>query len=114
MIFMAVVLFPTVAVVATLARVFTTGKLDSSHFPWGTFLVNVAGSFALGLLAGSGSLLATTLGVGGLGSLTTFSGLAHDVARRCRSRAYLSSVIYLGATVIFGVLAAWFGIQIAS
>ena len=57
-------------------------------FPWGTFVVNASGSFALGLLAG---LFAHRLGVplwlqagatvGFLGAYTTFSALSLQVYR---------------------------------
>ena len=57
--------------------------LDDRALPWGTVLVNVAGSFLLGLfsalsLSGSADAL---LGVGFCGALTTFSAFAvqtHD------------------------------------
>ncbi|MFZ9501500.1 MAG: CrcB family protein, partial [Beijerinckiaceae bacterium] len=56
-------------------------------FPWGTTAVNVAGSFAMGLLAGwlalrAGEGLAQPaklfLGVGVLGGFTTFSAFSLD------------------------------------
>jgi CrcB protein len=46
-----------------------------SEFPWGTFVVNISGAFALGVLAGA-ALHGDALLLGGtavLGSYTTFS-----------------------------------------
>jgi len=43
------------------------------ELPWGALLVNVAGSFALGLLHDVGPPVITVLGIGGLGALTTFT-----------------------------------------
>ncbi|HEX8001180.1 MAG TPA: CrcB family protein [Mycobacteriales bacterium] len=72
--------------------------------PWGTFAVNVSGSFLLGLLVGLdvGERVTTVLGVGVLGSYTTFSAYAVQVARGARLYACLS--------VLGGVLAAGLGL----
>lgn len=48
--------------------------------------LNAAGSFALGLLAASTGPFITALGVGGLGSLTTVSGLAQPTVRLWQHR----------------------------
>lgn len=72
--------------------------------PWGTFVVNVTGSFLLGLLVGldPGNETATVLGVGVLGSYTTFSAYAVEVVRGAR--------LYAALSVLVGVLAAGLGI----
>lgn len=46
-----------------------------THFPWGILLVNLTGSFALGLLVGAaaGSDMMFLAGTGFLGGYTTFS-----------------------------------------
>lgn len=50
-------------------------EMWSSDFPVGTFVVNLVGAFALGLVLGSGDpdSLPTAVGVGLLGGFTTFS-----------------------------------------
>jgi len=51
----------------------------SSDFPLGTFLINISGSFALGLLTGLGlaghvpTLVTALVGIGFCGAYTTFS-----------------------------------------
>ena len=72
--------------------------------PWGTFVVNVSGSFLLGLLLGlrRGDTVTTVLGTGVLGSYTTFSAYAVQVVRGARLYAVLS--------VLAGVAAAGLGI----
>ena len=57
------------------------------HFPIGTLVVNVLGSFALGVVMGMGAkhtltpTEATVLGVGFCGGFTTFSTAALDALR---------------------------------
>jgi len=74
--------------------------------PWGTFVVNVSGSFLLGLLLGlrRGDTVTTVLGAGVLGSYTTFSAYAVQVVRGARRYAVLS--------VLAGVAAGGLGIGI--
>jgi fluoride exporter len=58
--------------------------LDSERFPTGTWMVNVAGSFLLGLLSGAavtGDWLAL-LGTGFCGGFTTYSAFAVQTHRR--------------------------------
>ncbi|PRI11876.1 fluoride efflux transporter FluC [Leucobacter massiliensis] len=58
------------------------------RFPWGIMLVNLTGSFALGLLAGLalGQPLASVLAVGLLGGYTTFSTAILDTVRLLQQR----------------------------
>lgn len=81
-------------------------------YAWlGTLAINVAGSFALGLLLGSdlSDEVVTILGTAGCGSLTTFSMFALEtVEARDRTRV----TIVLG-TVVATVLAAAIGWAVA-
>lgn len=67
--------------------------------PWGTFVVNVTGSLLLGLLLGVApdGDAATVLGVGVLGSYTTFSAYAVQVVRGAAGYALLSVLCGVGA-----------------
>lgn len=59
---------------------------QDSPFPWGTLVVNLAGSALLGLLAGlgtSGGAMAV-LGVGFCGALTTYSTFGCETVRLAR------------------------------
>lgn len=62
---------------------YVLGHLLDGRVPWGTVLVNVAGSFVLGVVSGSGLSegSAAFVGVGFCGALTTYSAFAvqtHD------------------------------------
>ena len=102
--------FVLCAMSATMVRVFVAKHLDKTVFPFGTFAVNVLGSFALGLLGGASDTVVTVIGVGALGSLTTFSSINVEIVRR----RCLSAFVYLALSIVCGVLAAWLGLQISS
>lgn len=79
-------------------------------WPWGTLIVNVAGGFAMGLLAGwllarGGEGLRLLLGVGVLGGFTTFSAFSLDMFGMVERGAVLSALGY-AAVSVFGALVA--------
>ena len=51
-------------------------------FPWGTLVVNVVGSFVLGVVVGAGLGTAplSLIGIGFCGAFTTFSTMATELA----------------------------------
>jgi CrcB protein len=57
-------------------------RLHATAFPWGTWTVNVVGSFILGTVAGAGSTWTMTLvGTGFCGALTTYSTFGYETVR---------------------------------
>ena len=102
--------FAVLAVAGTLLRAATAQRFNSPTWPWGTLVVNVLGSFALGLLAGSGNPVMTAVGVGGLGSLTTLSTLAAELTALGRTRA----IAYAAVSLALGLAAATGGLAISS
>jgi CrcB protein len=81
-------------------------------FPLGILLVNVIGSFLLGLILESEANIAFAL-MGFSGALTTWSSfiidLNEDLCRRNRGRM----LINLGCNYFMSILAALFGMEIA-
>lgn len=102
--------FAVLAVAGALIRFTAAQRFNAPTWPWGTLGVNVAGSFALGLLVGSGDPLMTALGVGGLGSLTTLSAFAVELTELGRKRA----IAYASTSLVLGLAAATGGLAIAS
>ncbi len=102
--------FVALAVAGTLLRATTSQRFNSPTWPWGTLGVNVLGSFALGLLAGTGNPVMTAVGVGGLGSLTTLSTLAVELTALGRTRA----IAYAAVSLALGLAAAAGGLAISS
>jgi len=88
-----------------------------SRMPWGTFTVNIAGSFVLGLMAGLSSAghapswVETLVGTGFCGALTTFSTFSFETVRLVegghRLTALLNVVLSL-ATGLGACALAWY------
>lgn len=79
-------------------------------FPWGTVLVNVAGSFLLGLLAAAApGWLLTFGGVGFCGALTTFSTFTFETVRLVEQGRPLHALANVAISVVVGVASATLG-----
>ena len=99
---------------------FLTGRLCHvlcvSAFPWGTFAVNIVGSFIIGVLFGLAektNLLTSSMNVllitGFCGGFTTFSSLADDMFVLLQQRHWLLFGTYVLATFALGLLMVWCG-----
>ncbi|MET0821428.1 MAG: CrcB family protein [Aeromicrobium sp.] len=80
----------------------------SPRLPWSTLLINVTGSFALGLLVGSGA--GTTphaiIGTGFLGGYTTFSTASVETAHMVLDRRYAAAAVNAVVMLTVSVAAA--------
>ncbi|WP_432562501.1 fluoride efflux transporter FluC [Kineococcus sp. SYSU DK003] len=86
-----------------------------SQFPWGVLVVNVLGSFLLGLLTGlvldgADPAWRLVLGVGFCGGFTTFSTAMTDTVRLVREGALRPAAGNLVGSLALTVLAAAFGL----
>jgi CrcB protein len=81
-------------------------------FPTGTLLVNVSGSFALGLLVGVDAPAFTLLGVALLGAYTTFSSFTRDAVALAEERQWAAAAGYVLSTCTLTVAAAAAGIAL--
>jgi CrcB protein len=90
-------------------------SVQGTSFPWGTFVVNVVASFVLGLVLGGPAphAVATLVGTGFCGSLSTWSTLAHDVVRLADERAGTAAAMDVLASVLAGLGAAGLGFALA-
>lgn len=90
------------------------GRKDA--FPLGIVVVNVTGSFALGLLTGLGGAVGpdwlTIAGVGLLGGYTTFSTVSVEVALLAQERRRGWAWANLAGTVVLAVAAAAAGLAL--
>lgn len=102
---------------------YAVGRLapvTAGSFPWSTALVNLAGSFALGVLvvvAGARwpgwHAPRLFLGVGVLGGLTTFSTFANETRALLLAGDGGRAAVYVTVSVAGGLAAAWFGVALA-
>jgi CrcB protein len=92
-----------------------------SHFPWGTWIVNLLGGLLMGILAGTlakqftpeqGEPLRLLLGVGVLGGFTTFSAFSLETANMLiRGQAVLAAA-YAVSSVAGSVLMLFIGLYL--
>jgi fluoride exporter len=92
-------------------------RLLGSNFPFGTLIVNVAGSFLMGLLAGYfafrpgiGQHVRLFLTTGVLGGFTTFSAFSLDAAVLIERHAYGAAAGYVLGSVGAGAMALFLGL----
>ena len=92
--------------------------IGQKNFPLATLLINIAGSFIIGLVialalrnesfAGNGKLFLAT---GLCGGFTTFSAFSMDNLQLIENGKYGLVAIYIAASVLLGIVAAWLGFK---
>jgi CrcB protein len=94
---------------------------SGGRFPLGTFLINISGSFFIGLLM---TLLTERLHphpnwrlflvVGVLGGYTTFSSFEYETLQAVRDGARWMGLLYVAGSVLLGYVAVWLGAVLAA
>jgi CrcB protein len=95
------------------ARLFTT------ELPLATITVNLVGSFIFGLLFGlvergvwEAPMMQAMVFTGFLGAFTTFSTFSMDALGLGRLHGASAMFLYLGVSVVGGLMLAWLGLRI--
>ncbi|WP_099331803.1 fluoride efflux transporter FluC [Actinomyces minihominis] len=85
-----------------------------AQFPWGTWLINLSGSFVLGLIVGplSGMVWGPALTVGLLGGYTTFSSASLEGVTLAEDGKWGRALFYGFGTLVLAVLAALAGLAL--
>ena len=107
---------------ATLRYISSLGfdKIYVTPFPLSTFLINFLGCFILGLLMNMGITNIETwpakefIIIGILGGFTTFSAFGVESFQLIESGKFMTALIYMSASVIFGILGIWLSQLIVS
>jgi fluoride exporter len=91
------------------------------RFPLGTFVINVSGSFLIGVLM---TLFTERfnphpnwrlfLVVGILGGYTTFSSFEYEAYQAVRDGARWMGMLYVTGSVLFGYLGVWLGAMLTA
>jgi CrcB protein len=91
-------------------------RIFETTFPIGTMVVNIVGSFIIGIiyaLSEKGGILTPEwrmfLAVGICGGFTTFSSFAYENLNMLNLEQYLYSAIYIGTSLVFGLIAVYLG-----
>ncbi|MGA7217052.1 MAG: fluoride efflux transporter CrcB [Candidatus Sulfotelmatobacter sp.] len=92
------------------------GKMGT-RFPFGTFVINISGSFLIGLIL---TFLASRaywnpnwrylIPIGFLGAYTTFSAFEYETLRTVQNGQYLTSFLNVTLSVVVGFAAVWAGV----
>jgi CrcB protein len=96
-------------------------RLFGTAWPYGTFICNVAGGLAMGLLVGflahrggaDQERLRLLFGVGVLGGFTTFSAFSLETALMIEKSRYAQAFTYVSASVLLSVAALFAGLIVA-
>jgi len=96
-------------------------RIFGAGFPWGTMIVNVLGSFVMGLavallmdrISGDMSRFAPLVMTGFLGGFTTFSAFSLDAYLLLERGRLGLMILYAGGSVLVSILALVLGIAIA-
>ncbi len=87
----------------------------TTNFPWGTFTVNVLGSFLIGLFyalsarLGLSAEIRLLLTTGLCGGFTTFSTFSNDGVLLLKQGHSGTFILYTLASVIIGIIMVWVG-----
>lgn len=89
-------------------------KVAGRRFPWGILMVNLSGSFALGLVTSALPAQAFLLGAGLLGGYTTFSTAMLDTVALWGDGERRASAFNAVGMLVLGLLAAGLGLALGA
>ena len=104
------------------ARYWIGGAISNragAGFPWGTFIINITGSFLIGLIMALimgfnwGRPWQLLLVTGILGGYTTFSTFSNESVNLILGRSYLYAAYYIFGSLILSLIGTMLGIIVA-
>lgn len=95
------------------------GNRMGSRFPYGTFVINISGSFLIGFIL---TILAQRtdvspnwrylIPIGFIGAYTTFSTFEYETLRTVQDGQMLMAFANVGSSLIAGFAAVWLGVVV--
>ena len=99
---------------------FIYSRIEQPSFPYANFIINVSGSFIIGLLAelfDTRLLVSPTVRValltGVLGGYTTFSSFSFETFSLVRDGEMWLAALNAAGSVALGLVAVWLGVRLA-
>jgi CrcB protein len=99
---------------------FVYSHIKNPKFPYANFIINVSGSFVIGLLAElfNGRIQVSpatqaALIIGVLGGYTTFSSFSYETFTLIRGGEWLRATLNSVGSVLLGLIAVWLGVRLA-
>ena len=94
-------------------------RQGDSAFPWGTFVINISGSFLLGILMATlntrpfvSSNYRLFFAVGFLGAYTTFSTFSYETLCLAQDQSLLAALLNIFGSVLLGLLGVIAGVWV--
>lgn len=95
-------------------------RIENPTFPYANLIINVSGSFAIGVLAElfndrvlvSPAIRAALL-TGLLGGYTTFSSFSYETFSLIRDGEWFRAALNAVGSVLLGLIAVWLGVRLA-
>lgn len=81
-------------------------------YPFGITVINILGSFVIGLSVGAGDNARALVAIGFAGAFTTWSTFMLDLYLEFELKQYKSAAINLLISLTLGLGAAWLGMQL--
>lgn len=91
-----------------------------TRFPYGTFIINLSGSFMIGLVL---TLITERITVhpywrlffpvGFIGAYTTFSTFEYETFKAIEEKSWWVGILNVGGSVVMGFLVLWLGVILA-
>ena len=94
----------------------TLARSLGAGFPWGTFAVNILGSFLMGfafVILAQQTRLSPLIMTGVLGGFTTFSAFSLDAYQLCDKGEVSTAALYIIGSVVISIAALIAGIVLA-
>ena len=92
------------------------GSKMGTRFPYGTFVINITGSFLVGLVFAFLTVKTQwspnwryLIPIGFIGGYTTFSGFEYETLRTMQDGQIGLGLLYVAASVVVGFVAVWGG-----
>jgi CrcB protein len=83
-----------------------------SNRPYGTFFVNIVGSFLIGLTFHSTGHWHDLVAIGFAGAFTTWSTFMLDIYLAWKLKDYKEAILNLLISLVLGLAAAWLGLYL--